>query len=138
MIYLIGSLRTPAVPLLGRKLREEGFDVFDDWHGAGPHADDEWQKYETLRGRSYQDALGGAAAKNTFHFDLRHLSICDTGILVAPAGKSAHLELGFMLGKGKKGYVLFDKEPDRWDVMYLFATGVFFTLDALLEELRHE
>lgn len=142
MIYLIGSLRTPVVPLLGRKLRLEGFKVFDDWHSAGPHADDEWQKYETLRGRSYAEALKGAAANNVFDFDYRHLEECNTGILVAPAGKSAHLELGWMLGQKKRGYILFDKEPERWDVMVLFASGrgagVFFDYDKLLKQLKDD
>jgi len=53
-----------------------------------------------------------------------------------PAGKSCHLELGYMVGKGKKCYVLFDKEPDRWDIMYGFATDVFFSLDELKKELE--
>ena len=39
---------------------------------------------------------------------------------------SGHLELGWALGANKYGYVLFDKVPDRYDVMYKFATDVFF------------
>lgn len=139
MIYLIGSLRTPAVPILGRRLREAGFQVFDDWHAAGPHADDEWQKYETLRGRTYGQALKGAAAKNIFNFDVRNLDACDTGLLIQPAGKSAHLELGtFCKRPDKRAYVLFDKEPERWDVMYQFANGVFFDYDSLLKQLKED
>lgn len=138
MIYLIGSLRTPAVPILGRRLREAGFQVFDDWHAAGPHADDEWQKYETQRGRTYGQALKGAAAKNIFAFDLKNLEQCDTAVMLMPAGKSAHLELGYMLGREKLGYVLFDKEPERWDVMYQFADGIFFGYDSLLKQLKED
>jgi hypothetical protein len=52
-----------------------------------------------------------------------------------PAGKSGHLELGYMLGQGKKGYIFFDKEPERWDVMYQFATGIFFNKEELIQEL---
>lgn len=40
-----------------------------------------------------------------------------------------------MLGQGKKGYILFDKEPEKWDIMYQFATGIFFEKDELIEEL---
>ena len=58
----------------------------------------------------------------------------DIGLLILPTGKSGHLELGWMLGKGKKGYVYFPEgEPDRWDVMYQFADGVAFSMDKLLE-----
>jgi hypothetical protein len=32
--------------------------------------------------------------------------------------------------------MLLDGEPERWDVMALFCTGVFTRLDALIEELK--
>ena len=50
MIYLIGSLKNPLVPKTGVLLRENGFEVFDDWYAAGPEADDMWQEYEQLKG----------------------------------------------------------------------------------------
>lgn len=136
LIYLIGSLRNPRITEVARQLRDEGLDVFDDWHAAGPDADDEWQRYEKDRGRSFAEALDGAHARCVFDFDRFHLSQSYAAVLVAPAGKSAHLELGWMLGQGKPGYVLLDGEPERYDVMYRFATGVFTDLDALIKELR--
>ena len=58
-------------------------------------------------------------------------------VLLLPAGKSGHLELGYVIGKGKPGYILFDDTiPDRWDVMYIFASGVFFDVESLIEELK--
>jgi hypothetical protein len=135
-IYLIGSLRNPAIPEIGVKLRELGYDVFDDWFAGGKIADDEWQAYETARGRSYGEALKGYAAKHVFGFDRHHLDRADIGVLVLPAGKSGHLELGWILGRAKRGYVLFDKSPERWDVMYQFADGIFFELEELLDTLR--
>jgi len=125
-IYLIGSLRNPNVPHLGNYLRDRGHRVFDDWFAAGEVADDRWQAYETLRGRPYDAALKGEAAQNVFRFDERHISDADTGVLYLPAGKSGHMELGIMIGSGKPGFILMDKEPERWDVMYNFATGVYF------------
>ncbi|OFX03253.1 MAG: hypothetical protein A3E78_11990 [Alphaproteobacteria bacterium RIFCSPHIGHO2_12_FULL_63_12] len=135
-IYLIGSLRNPAIPSIGVTLRDIGFDVFDDWHGAGPCADDEWQRYERERGRSYREALKGHAARQIFSFDRHHLEGADIGVLVTPAGKSGHLELGHLLGRDKPGYVLFDGEPERWDCMYQFATDVFFDMDDLVATLK--
>ena len=135
VIYLIGSLRNPEIPHIGNKLREIGFDVFCDWHSAGPEADDSWQRYETIRGRSYVKALRGYAAQHVFQFDLTHLNRSDVGILMLPAGKSGHLELGYLAGQGKKTYILLDKEPERWDVMYNFMTGVFFNIEDLIKEL---
>jgi hypothetical protein len=122
LIYLIGSLRNPAVPYLGATLRTIGFDVFDDWHGAGPEADDKWKEYEETRGRSYSK---------------KHLDMADIAVLVLPAGKSGHLELGYMCGQeDKKAFILFpDGEPERWDVMYQFADGVYFDTEHLVGHL---
>lgn len=119
-IYLIGSLRNPEVPLIGDKLREAGHGVFDDWFAGGPIADDSWQEYEKGRGRSYSQALRGPAAVNVFNFDHDNLLNSDGAILVLPAGKSGHLELGFMAGQGKYTGVLFPEEsklkklPEDW------------------------
>jgi hypothetical protein len=136
-IYMIGSLRNAAIPEIAKLLRSAfpTWEIFDDWHSAGPHADDCWRDYEKDRGRSFIEALSGHAAKNVFAFDKRHLDSSDAVVLVAPAGKSGHLELGYMLGKGKPGFVLIDS-PDRWDVMYQFATGVTDNPEELTGMLR--
>ena len=138
-IYLIGSLRNAKIAEIANKLRAVGHEVFDDWFGAGPEADDFWQKYEEGKGHNYKEALAGYAANHVFNFDKHHLDQNDVAILALPAGKSGHLELGYVIGKGKPGYILFDEAmPDRWDVMYLFATGVFFNLESLIEELKNK
>lgn len=139
-IYLIGSLRNPAIPEIGRQLRDLGFDVFDDWHAAGPEADDYWQKYEKSRGHRFDQALKNYAAQHVFAFDKHHLDRCDLAVLVLPAGKSGHLELGYFLGTKKKGYILFDgvPEPERYDVMYNFASGVYFSRKELFHKLQQE
>lgn len=138
MIYLIGSLRNPEIPKLANRLRGHGYDVFDDWFAAGPEADDYWQRYEQTRGRSYESALKGLAAENVYRFDYKHLVRAHVVVLVMSAGKSGHLEFGWACGQGKPSYILFDKEPERWDVMYQFATGVYFSEQALLEALSQE
>lgn len=133
-VYLIGSLRNPAIPALGNALRQRRYDVFDDWHAAGPVADDEWQRYEQERGRTYAQAINGHAAAHVFAFDKHHLDRADMGILVMPAGKSAHLELGYLAGQKKRVFILFDEVPKRWDIMVKFAE-VFFSQKELLNAL---
>jgi hypothetical protein len=136
-IYLIGSLRSPRVPEVAAKLREAEHEVFDDWYAAGPEADDYWQKYEMAKGHNYKEALAGFAANHVYHYDRSHLDRNEMAVLVLPAGKSGHLELGYMIGQGKPGYILFEEQmPERWDVMYLFATAVFFGVDELIQELK--
>ena len=135
-IYLMGALKNIKVPHIGNELREMGFDVFDDWFSPGPEADDFWRKYEKVKNVSYKEALKGWAAKHIFEFDKYHLDRCDMAVMIMPAGKSCHLELGYMIGCGKPCWVLFDNEPERWDIMYQFATDVFFDLNELKDELN--
>lgn len=134
-IYLIGSLRNDAIPKTASVLRQSGYNVFDDWYAAGPEADDYWKAYEQDRGRRYIEALQGEAAKNVHRFDQTHLDGAEAAILVLPAGKSGHLELGYMAGKGKKTFILLDAEVDRWDVMYRFADAVMYP-DTMLKTLE--
>ena len=134
-IYIIGSLRNPAIPEIGGELRKLGFDAFDDWHAAGPTADDEWKRYELSRGRTYKEALKGHAADHVFSFDLHHLTRSNLGLLVCPAGKSGHLELGYLAGQGKPTFVLLEEGVDRWDVMYQFCTDVFMSYQELCDEI---
>jgi hypothetical protein len=136
IIYLVGSLRNPEIPKYADMLRREGHEVFDDWFAAGPIADDSWQEYEKTKGVHYDEALKSWAAQHVFEFDKHHLNRCDAVVLVMPAGKSGHLELGYAVGIGKKAYVLFDREPDRWDVMYAFANGVAFDMPTLIKLLK--
>lgn len=135
MIYLVGSLRNgPRIQEVAAALRSEGHVVFDDWLAAGPEADDYWQAYEQGRGHSYREALEGLAANHVFKFDRFWLEKCDTAVLVMPAGKSAFLELGYMLGSNKYGLILMDGEPERYDVMFKFA-DVVFSVEELVEKL---
>lgn len=135
-VYIIGSLRNEKIPHVGNLLRENGYDAFDDWWGAGHEADDKWRDYENIRGRSHKEALFGYAARHTFAFDKYHLERCDMAVLVMPAGKSGHLELGYFVRSGNPGFILYDKVPERYDVMHQFATAVFNNDEEMLKGLE--
>lgn len=135
-IYIIGSLRNPQVVEVANAIRALGIEAFDDWIAPGPEADDYWKKYSEQRGLSYREALEGYAAKHVFEFDKGHIDRCDAALLVQPAGKSGHLELGYVLGKGKPGFILLDSDNPRWDVMLQFATKIFDNTDDMREYLR--
>lgn len=134
-IYLVGSLRNPFIPELAVHLRSLGHEVFDDWYGSGPADDDNWREYELARGRPYEEAISGKAATNICAFDKANILASDTVILVLPAGRSGHMEIGFAAGAGKATYILLDAEYERWDVMYRLTDGVFRSVDVLCEKL---
>lgn len=136
-LYLIGSLRNPQVPIVGDQLREDGFEVFDQWHSAGPNADEHWRDYEVGRGHSFIEALQSREAWNTYRFDFVNLAGADLAVLLLPAGKSGHLELGWVRGQGKPGYIVLDPTSQiRYDVMYLMATKVFNNVEDLRKHLQ--
>jgi nucleoside 2-deoxyribosyltransferase len=137
-IFISGSLRNARVPIIGNRLREEGFDPFDDWYGAGMTADQTWRDYEETRGRPYLEALYGRAATNIFDFDMRQMNEADVALLVTPVGRSGCLEFGYMRGLGKPGFVLLDSKvgDGRWDLMFRIATAVFEEENDLIETLR--
>lgn len=136
IIYLIGSLRNPEVPKIAAKLRTAGHEVFDDWVAAGEIADDAWRDYELGRGHTFPQALEGYAANHVYEFDRYHLNRANAGVLIMPAGKSGHMELGYLIGQGKPGYILLDNQPERFDVMYRFAKGVTYDLEQLIQWLK--
>lgn len=136
VIYLVGSLRNPIIPNVALSLRDMGFEVFDDWWSASEDADEWWQRHENLKGNTYRDAIHGHHADCVFEFDYKHLNRADIGVLVLPAGKSGHLEFGWLVGRGKTGFILFDEEPSRFDIMYRFANDVCFSMDELKEKLK--
>ena len=101
-----------------------------------PEADDFWRNFEKVRGSTYKQALSNYAGKHIYEFDKHHIDRADIGVLIMPAGKSGHMELGYLIGKGKKCFVLFEEEPERWDVMYQFAEAICFSYDELKTELE--
>lgn len=137
-VYVIGSLRNKNIPTVAESLRSTGLDVFDDWYSAGPEADDYLRDYYRDRGLSYSEVLNSYAAKHIFEFDRYHLERCDCAVLVLPAGKSGHLELGYVIGLGKPGYILMDGEPERVDIMHSFATKVFMNQEEMIEHFRSQ
>lgn len=147
VVYLIGSLRHPSIPEIAERIEKETpHEAFADWWAAGKEADDAWQDYCNRRELDYVEALNTPASWHVFGFDYYHLMRSDVGVLVMPAGKSAHLELGYLAGKGKRCYVLFDQVPERYDQMYHLIgpkcqsdgvfKSVFFSVDALIGELN--
>jgi Recombination endonuclease VII len=139
LIYLVGALKNPRIPVVGNHLRQLGFDVMDEWFTPGELADINWQAYEKLRGRNYKDALRGRSASNIFMFDRSFIDLADLVILLMPAGKSAMLELGYAKGRGKLACILLDgMEPEKYEVMPNFANQVFKTETDLLDFLRQE
>lgn len=125
LIYIAGSMKNrEGIIKVIQALEAAGYDTFYDWIMPGEETDQKWQEFEQALGHDYLYALNSPHANDVFEFDKHWLDRADAFVLVYPAGRSAHTELGYMVGKGKPAFILLDGEPDRWDVMVLFANGV--------------
>jgi len=63
--------------------------------------------------------------KDAFEEDKKWINWADVLILVMPCGRSAHLEAGYAVGKGKKMYILGGFKKGEFDTMYGFADGMY-------------
>jgi len=135
-VYLMGSLANAEIPFVGNKIRALGLEAIDDWWSPGPLADSYLKHYAKIRGLNYKQTLETHAAKHIFEFDKGLIDSSDVGVLVMNAGKSAHLEMGYLIGTGKPGYILFNGIPSRTDIMYQFCNNLFFNIDDLLAQLK--
>jgi hypothetical protein len=133
-VYIGGSLSNPEIIRITKLIQEE-YDAFSSWVTPGPDADEHWRDYEKELGYSYREALRRPAAQNIFEFDKKHIDAADVFVMVMPCGKSAHLELGYAAGTGKRTIVYMPEEPERYDVMLAFADDIVYGDDELVKSL---
>ncbi len=117
-IYVASSWRNEYQPTVVAALREAGHEVYDFKNPAednnGFHwstIDPEWKEWTPAK---LKQALGHPVAQKGWGFDQRAMEWANAGVLVLPSGNSAHLEAGWLAGKGKPTcvYVPAMKEPD--------------------------
>ena len=138
MIYVASSWRNPYYESVVKRLREEGFSVYDfrnPPHGdAGFHWTDVDKNAPNWTFDEYKQGLTNPLAEHQFANDLDALKAADTCILVLPCGRSAHTEAGWMAGSGKR-VIAYIPEMVEPELMYKLFDAVVGTLDDLIEKL---
>lgn len=110
-IYVASSWRNPWQPDVVKVLRDAGHEVYDyreprpgesgfSWREIDP----EWKSWSPEK---YREAMNHPIAQAGYKSDIDAIVACDTCVLVHPCGMSAHLELGYACGAGKRTCVLF-------------------------------
>lgn len=123
-VYVVGSLRKKETRQLAAYLRDLGHDVFDEWHAAGPRADDEWRDYFKERGMRFSQALRSAFVEHIVAFDKKWIDWSDAVVVIGPAGVSATIELHYAANAGKQPILYLEQDPERWDAMLLLVPGL--------------
>jgi hypothetical protein len=123
-IYVASSWRNQHQPRVVQVLRELGHVVYDFRHPAVGVSGFSWAEidpnWKSWTPAQYREALEHAIAKRGYTYDEDALLWADTCVMVLPSGRSASWELGFMMGKGKQGFV-YMPEPCEPELMYLRA-----------------
>ena len=139
-IYLASSWRNPLQPSSVELLRMAGHEVYDFRNPPGgiengfrwSEIDPNWMKWTAAQ---YRDNLQAPLAQRGFNSDFDGMKWANVGVLLLPCGRSAHLELGWMAGAGKKTCVwtMDGQEPE---LMALLATRICVSLEEVLEFLQ--
>lgn len=138
-IYLASSWRNPQQPAAVEVLRQAGHEVYDFRNPPGgipngfrwSELDPEWQKWKAATCRA---ALKQPLAQQGFNSDFDGMKWADVGVLLLPCGRSAHLELGWMAGAGKRTIIL-TKDGEEPELMALLASEICVSMDEVLATL---
>jgi len=120
-IYVASSWRNNFQQLIVHTLRAAKFEVYDF---KNPHGNKGFSFHEvgldgdkSIVGAAYVNALKHTRAEEGFTADFDAMKWADTFVLVLPCGKSAHLELGWAVGAGKRTAILLE-EVVQPELMY--------------------
>lgn len=134
-IYVASSWRNERQPAVVAACKSAGHDVYDFRHPApGQHGfswseiDPAWRAWSP---EAFRDALVHPIAQRGFGLDMAALRACDACVLVLPCGRSAHLELGWAAGAGKRTLILCEQKEEA-ELMYLACDVICTSLEEVL------
>ncbi|WP_414462940.1 hypothetical protein [Hyphomicrobium sp. DY-1] len=131
-IYVASSWRNPFQPDIVAALRSGGHVVYDfrnprpgDRGFAWSEIDPNWEAWNAER---YRECLRHPIARAGFKSDFDAMKWADVCLLVLPCGRSAHLELGWMAGAGKRTIIL-TRDGEEPELMALMADHICISFD---------
>lgn len=142
-IYVASSVKNAHQPEVVAKLRECGCDVYDFHHPAPgkigfkwDQIDPEWLKWTPQK---WREVLNTPEAQAGYRADKEGMDRSECCVLVLPAGRSAHLEAGYMAGQGKAVFTAaFGEQAEVADLMALLLgppDRICVTMEELFDKL---
>ena len=148
-IYLASSWKNSSQAYYLKMLRALGHQVYDfksalPMPAGGPVSrsfnwatiDSKWESWTVSQYRFI--LLHHPHAAQGYLGDLRGMEWADTCVLLLPAGRNAHLEAGYMKGRGKRLIIHSTVEEERNftpDLMYLLADNITISDEELTDAL---
>lgn len=146
-IYVASSWRNPHQPEAVAALRAEGFDVYDFKNPAPGDHGFGWKQTGIdpaagVDAEKMRRMLEAPAAVRGFGFDFTACAAADACVLALPCGRSAHLEAGWIAGRGKP-VVVWAPRIDEPELMYKFfdidgKTPIFQNLASVISHLTFD
>jgi len=139
-VYVASSWRNPLQPWVVEHLTAAGVPHYDFRNppgGTGFH----WSEVGLQRNNDtspvedYLQALEHPRSVAGFASDFDAMQRADTFVLVLPCGRSAHLELGWAVGAGKRTAVLLD-DPCTPELMYRMVDHLAPDMGSLMTWLQ--
>lgn len=138
-IYLATSWKNNQQPILVELLRTYGHEVYDFRNPNNTTKGFQWEfvdpNWKNWSAKDYIEGLQTPAAQIGFNLDFNAMKWADVGLLLLPCGRSAHLELGWMAGAGKKTIIL-TNDNEEPELMALLADKIFCKVSEVLNYLK--
>lgn len=138
-IYLASSWRNERQPVVVQALRHCGHEVYDFRNPEPGNTGFQWSEidpdWEQWTNQQYIEALLSPIAQEGFNHDFGAMQWADTGVLLLPSGRSAHIEAGYFVGARKPLHILLAPEAMEPELMYLMASSVSRTIAELVHWL---
>lgn len=142
-IYVASSWKNKYYPDIIRKLQKNNYNPYDfridngfQWDN---HNDSKW---DDMTFDNFKTILENDYVINAFETDFTAVKEADVCILVLPCGRSAHMEAGYVKGKGGKVFVYQPKEekfiPELMYRMFDIITDNFTEILLSLDLTRNE
>ena len=123
-LYVASSWRNKYQPEVVIHLRSWGHEVYDFRHPAPDNdgfswasIDPQWQLWSPEK---YREALRHPIAKQGFACDWNGMTNAEGCVLVLPSGRSAHLEVGWFMGRDLPVWIYVPEQVEP-ELMYLLA-----------------
>ena len=117
---MASSWQNDVYPKVVETLRQAGHDVYDFRRQGGSDSNPSEMTSDRLL-----DFLDEPKVRSIFQNDMDALIASDAVVCVLPCGRSAHLELGYGIGAGKRTVLLWH-DGDAPDIMHKAVDSIVF------------
>lgn len=143
-IYVASSWRNDHQPSVVALLRASGHEVYDFKNPSEGNNGFKWSHVmdsytegsQVAQVDDYLECLTHPIAEEGFKSDFDNMNWADTGVLVLPCGRSAHDEIGWMAGSGRRTAILLDPDENGMvtpELMYKMHDLITPRIEDILE-----